>query len=371
MGRDMNPRERVLSVLRGEKPDYVPWFGDLDYWISGLTHKNLLPGKYAGDGIFQLHRDLQVGFYLQGYFPFQSVYDGIESIVTQSGYTRTTEISTASGKLRCVEEFLEDSACWATREHFIKSWRDLPVLRDWYTHTHYEPDYQKATERYEKIGQDGVVLCYLPRSPFMEMVAVLAGIETIVDCLVEAPEEFDETIAVLESKTDEAALIALHSPAECLMIPENLSSEVVGKKYYKNYVQGYEKRWIEKIHAAGKFSFIHMDGTLKGLIREVSSTGFRVIEACTPAPVGDIPLDEIRPFIQNQNIIWGGVPGVYFTDLISDAEFDHFVIRVLQTMRTKSGFVLGVADQVPPGSRWERIHRVSELVSKYGKIDWR
>jgi uroporphyrinogen-III decarboxylase len=203
----------------------------------------------------------------------------------------------------------------------------------------------------------------------MEMVAVLAGIETIVNCLVEAPEEFNETIAVLESKTDEAALIALQSPAECLMIPENLSSEVVGKKYYKNYVQEYEKRWIEKIHRAGKFSFIHMDGTLKGLIREVSSTGFRVIEACTPAPVGDIPLEDIRPFIQNNNILWGGIPGIYFTDLISDAEFDRFVIQVLQIMRSQPGFVMGVADQVPPGSRWERIRRVSELVDFYGKVD--
>jgi hypothetical protein len=366
----MNPRERVLAVLCGNRPDYVPWFGDLDYWISGQIYSHQLPEKFADEGIFQLHRDLRVGFYLQGYFPFRNVYEGVEIRTHQSGNTRKTEIICPSGTLHSVEEFLQDSCCWATKEHPIKSWRDLRVLRDWYSRTYYEPDYQKAADRYEKIGEEGIVLAYLPRSPFMEVAAVLAGIETIVNCVVEAPEEWEQTMKILEQKTDEAALIALHSPAECLMIPENLSSEMVGKNFYKKYIQEYEKRWIGRIHAEGKFSFIHMDGTLRGLIREVAHTGFRVIEAFTPAPVGDMRLDEIRSYIEKDTILWGGLPGIYFTDLISDDEFDRYVIETLQIMRSQPGFVLGVADQVPPGSRWERIKRVSELVDQHGRIEY-
>ena len=30
----MNRREDVLKLLRGEKPEYLPWFGDLAYWID-------------------------------------------------------------------------------------------------------------------------------------------------------------------------------------------------------------------------------------------------------------------------------------------------------------------------------------------------
>jgi hypothetical protein len=53
----------------------------------------------------------------------------------------------------------------------------------------------------------------------------------------------------MEKKHDEAAEIALNSPAECLMIPANISSEVVGKEYYKRSI-GFEEA-IEK-----KFSTI-------------------------------------------------------------------------------------------------------------------
>jgi uroporphyrinogen-III decarboxylase len=201
----------------------------------------------------------------------------------------------------------------------------------------------------------------------MELVAGLAGIAAVTYALSDAPEEFDETIAVLERKTEEAAGIALRSPAECLMIPENLSSEAVGKRLFHRYIRSYEERWARKIREAGKYSFVHMDGTLKGLIREVSSTGILVLEALTPAPVGDLAIEEMRDWVREDTIIWGGIPGLYFSDLVSDQEFDRFVIHVLEVMRSEPRYVLGVADQVPPGARWERIRRVSELVEQYGR----
>lgn len=60
---------------------------------------------------------------------------------------------------------------------------------------------------------------------------------------------------------------------------------------------------------------------------------------------------------------------MYFTDLVSDSEFDEFTIRVLKMMKSSPRYVLGVADQVPPGARWERIQRVSQLVEMYGRYE--
>jgi hypothetical protein len=50
----------------------------------------------------------------------------------------------------------------------------------------------------------------------------------VVEMLADDPDEFEETLAVVEASHDRAARIAVDSPAEILMIPENLSSEVVG-----------------------------------------------------------------------------------------------------------------------------------------------
>jgi hypothetical protein len=53
---------------------------------------------------------------------------------------------------------------------------------------------------------------------------------------------------------------------------------------------------------------------------------------------------------------------------VSDADFDAFVIRVLDVMKSEPRYVLGVADQVPPLARFERIARVRELVEEHGRM---
>jgi hypothetical protein len=366
----MNTRERVLAVLKGDKPDFVPWFGDLDYWITGLNDQGLMPEKYQGTGIFQLHKDLGVGYCLQGYYPFVKTYEGIQIVEDIHGTRRITTVKTPIGDIFQTMKYLPQSYCWGIENYFIKTWRDLKILRYWYEHTFYIPDYQKATDRYELIGENGLILCYLPRSPLMDLVVDLAGITAVTYALMDAQDEFNETISFLENKYNEAAEIALKSPAECLMIPENLSSEVIGKKLFLRYMQPYEEHWIRAIRNAGKYSFIHFDGTLRGLLSEVANTGFDVIQAITPAPVGDIPIKEIRKWTGNTPVVWGGLPSIYFSDLITDLDFDRFVISVLEVMRQTPRSVLGVGCQVPPGARWERIKRVSQLVEQYGSIVW-
>ena len=362
----MNERERVLAVLKGQKPDRIPWFADLDYWMGYLKTEGRMPEKYQNQGIYQLSRDLGAGFYLQGYNPYHEIHDYQESIESQ-GNQRITRIATPHGELRQVETWLPDAYCWAWTEHFVKSWRDLKALRYAFEHTHYEPDYQLASDRYDLIGDNGIVLCYLPRSPFMVTTVLLAGIETVSFSIADAEAEFDETMAVMTRGLDAASELSLKSPAECLMIPDNISSEVVGKKWYAKYVRPFHERWTKRIREAGKISCVHVDGTLKGLIHEISEAGFDFLEALTPAPVGDLAVEDWKSWVNEKVVMWGGIPGLYFSDLVSDEDFDAFVIRLLRTMTAEPRYVLGVADQVPPRSRWERIARVRPLVEKYGR----
>ncbi len=365
----MTSRDQVLTILNGGQPDQVPWFGDLSYWYGYLAAENkLAPAHQGGEGIYQMHRDLGVGFYLQGYFPFKQDYANVQTESATEGDLTVTTIKTPCGTLRQRWKYLKESYCGAPVEHWVKEWHDLAALRFWYENMAFEPDYQEASRRQGLIGDNGITLCYLPKSPLMDLVALHAGIEAVTYIAMDAPDELQQTLAVMRATNDRAARIALDSPAETLMIPENLSSESVGANLFEQCgMRDYETHWNTRMKAAGKFSFVHIDGTMKGLVRQVASTGFRVLEALTPSPVGDIPMNEIHQWVDGDNIIWGGLPGVYFTDLIGDAEFDRFVISVLEVMVTRPRYVLGVADQVPPRCRYERVARVRQLVDKYGK----
>lgn len=367
----MTPRERILAALRHEPLDQVSWNGDLDYWMTYLRCENLLEDRYSGEsGRFALHRDLSVGFYLQGHYPFREVFTGFTVEKVRDGNTTRTFYRTPLGDLSETWVWIPSTYSSAPTEYMLKSPKDFPIMKYICEHTSYEADYrlsEKISKEY--VGNQGVTLVYTPHTPFMELVAHKSGIENLVYAIADDEEGFDDLFKVMASKYDEAAQLALDSPAECIMIPENLSSEAVGKRFYEKYMAPIHRKWTDRIRKAGKYSFIHMDGVLRGLITEVSQSGFDVIEAATPAPTGDMTLEEMRSAADPDTIIWGGIPGGYFTDILSDAEFDQYVISVLKVMRQHRNFVLGVSDQVVPGARSERIARVQLLVDRYGKYE--
>jgi hypothetical protein len=106
---------------------------------------------------------------------------------------------------------------------------------------------------------------------------------------------------------------------------------------------------------------------MKGLLRETCSRGLTFIEALTPAPVGDLDIEIWAEWSGNSHtVLWGGIPGVYFTGLVSEEEFDCHIKRVLGVMRSVPRYVLGVADQVPPDALERRVRRVRELVERFG-----
>jgi len=366
----MTERERVLTLLSGGRPDRVPWLGDLDYWATALIGRGLKPAGFKeSDAYIDWHRDLGVGFYLQGHFPFRTIIEGCRVAEWREGTSRRRRVETPRGTLTERWTWLPESFAEAPTEHLVKSAADLAAYRSLFEHTRYEPDYAFAEKRARQVGDQGVVLCYLPKSPLMQMVALDAGIAAVAEIDADAPGELLETLAAVRAAHDRAAGLAVSSPAEVLMIPENLSSEVVGPRFHELYMRDYHEFWCWAIAAAGKYSSVHLDGTLKGLLRQVASTGFTFVEAMTPAPVGDLEVERWAEWCGSgsRTVLWGGLPGVYFTDKVSDAEFERHARAVLRVMASEPRFVLGVADQVPPDGLERRVRRVAELAAAYGR----
>ena len=382
-------RDRALSVLKKKEPYRLPWFGDLSYWYYAMLRKGNLEKKYLGpDGIINLHNDLNCGFYLQGYFPFKPVYSNCEVYEIERNNNQISdfifeyrctkiikkennddiirEVETPLGIIKEKWSYCKESYSLAPTQYFINTVQDLKVFKYWVENTSYIPNYKQAYIVKNMVGDLGFTLCYLPRSPLMQFIVEYAGIVNTVNVMMTDKKLFNETIKILEYKSDEAAEIALDSPAEFIMIPENLSSDLVGKNFYEEYLRPYEEKWNKKINAKGKYSFIHMDGYLKGLLKEVSEAKFSVIEAMTPKPVGYIDIEEFSNYVKTDSIMWGGIPGALFTASYNNEYFEEFVKKVIDIMVSEPRYVLGIADQIPPDGIIERVKIVSDLVERYG-----
>jgi len=370
----MTERERVLAILNHKKPDQLPWLADFAYLVYALQKDGIYPAQYQNsyldDGLQKMHRDYGTGFYLQGYEPFKAVREKVDISVQHKGDVTVTTWNTPVGSLWEVSQFSHKSYSTGITEHLIKDIEDLKVYAWICEHTSYVPDYELAQKRYETIGDNGVVLCYTPKSPLMDLVALKAGVENVTYMKMDDEEEFAALLDAIEEKHDEACRLSVESPAECIMIPENISSECVAS-FYQDHMKRYHKKWTDRIREAGKYSFVHQDGTVRGLISQLSKeSGFDVIEAVTPKPMGDVEIEEVASLVDEKTIIWGGIPGGMFVEsVLSDEDFDAHVKRVIKTMTQSPRYVLGVADQVVPGSSVRRIKRVRELVDAYGKYE--
>ena len=84
----MTPRERVLAILRGGRPDKVPWFGDLDYWASALIARGENPQNIARG----LH---------------QSIVNRIMAMLGNTGYGDTIVFAGGAAKNSCLVSMLE------------------------------------------------------------------------------------------------------------------------------------------------------------------------------------------------------------------------------------------------------------------------
>lgn len=368
----MTERERLLTVLRGGTPDRTPWYGDLSWWYAAHRCRGTLPEPLDSpeEGYLALHRSSGVGIYLYAPMLWREEYDDTVRVQTRhEGRHLITVVETPVGTVRSVQEELPDSQTHAYREHFVKGKADLPVLRYMATHRCIVPNVGSFEECDRLWGDAGlaVVLAPICAAPLQSFLTRLAGVETTVELLYSenTRDELVETFHVLEEADDPIFQLLAAGPGVVVEFPENLSAEVTGARLIREFLMPYWARRIEQLHAAGKYVGIHNDGTLRGSLNLLIQAGFDFVESVTPAPVGDMSMEEMRKVADGRIVLWGGLPGAVFSPQYSEETFVGTVNAALDAFPDRSGFVLGVADQVPPDAPYERICRVRELVEAH------
>jgi len=369
----MTFRERIMAVFQGKQTDIIPWFADLTYWYSAQIAKGTLPEKYAGDGVVQLYRDLRVGAHEHVLnSPWETEYHEVEIKVEYekdlSGkpVKERIEWKTPAGSLVQVKEYVSRAYTWGYREYPVKNARDLEVLRFIYEHQEIKPNYEVQKKQIELFGEWGVASSVPPRSPMAQLFVVWMGVMNTSFALADAPSEIEKTLEVLAKSDDPIYEVICSSPAPLVYFGENITGEVVSPGIFEKYYAPYYRRRSEQIHKAGKYIFLHIDGTMRAILPLVGKTGVDCAQSLTPAPVGDVEVEEMRRLAGPQLILWGGVPGAFFSPVYSEKELADIVLRCINFYKNDSKFMLCVCDQVPPDGEIERVKMVSELVEKYG-----
>lgn len=362
----MNERMRLLAVFNGEKPDITPWYADLSWWYNAQKEMGRLPIKYEGnEGYLRLHQDVGAGIYLYPPSVWKEEFDGsVQKKERPEGNEVISTITTPLGEIKSISKYLPDSFTSAYVEHYIKKPEDLQIMRYVFSHRRVTPVFDDF-QRIDSLWNGWGIPCLLAPacvSPLQTILTRWAGPQTTVFLFADAQDELEQTVTELEKCDDVIFQIIANSPSYLIVFPDNLSGVITGRLLMERYEIPYWKKRIVQLHKAGKLVILHNDGALRASLPLLVETGIDGVEAITPAPAGDLTLDEVKGIAGGRVVIWGCLPGIFFSPLYPEDYFKKFIEKILKIFPIGSKFVLGVADQVPPDAEFSRICLVRKIL---------
>ena len=370
----MSMRERILTVYRGDVPDQVPFMLDLSHWFY---HKHTLPWDLSRAyeeperELIDYHKGADVGFYLANLASFYTVSHTHDVRATTSksadGLEITWTYETPMGTIRRKRRWYEQTYAWAVLEWGLKTEQDLRVLGHALTARTFSPRWDLYHTWTEYVGDCGVVYMPTGYSAMGHLLHYWLGVEGTVYATVDWHDTLREVVDQINANCLDGIELLLDSPAEVIFMGDNFSSDIQSPQFFQEWSAPFYAEAIRRIHTAGKYVAVHIDGRLHRALDMFAALGVDCADAVTPKPMGDLNPAECRSEAGPNLILSGGVsPDLWLPD--TDLEdFKEAVMRWLALRKHGPRLIANAGDQVPPGAAEERIAIMRDLIEQHGR----
>lgn len=367
----MTNRERLLAIMAGRSPDRIPWIPRMEIWYTAHKRQGTLPEKYKGWSLREIERDLGMGTPARDGRIFRTELHDVEVRTQERGNETLTEYITPLGKVSTLHqrsEVLERVGIGGLEvEHMIKGPEDYPVVEYIIQHTEIIPTYEEYKAYEEWIGEDGVPMVHIGHDPMFRILCGLIGYNSAFFELHDHPDLVAHLLEVLNEQSKEIQQITLDSPAKLILHGCHFDSQMTPPPLFRKYMVPYFQPFSERLRERGKVLACHADADTSLLLDLIVEAGFDMAECFVTAPMVSVTLGQARAAFGRRVIIWGGLPSVMLSEPVSTDEFEEYMFNLFRTIAPGDALILGVADNVMPEAKLERIERVSEMAEEYGK----
>jgi hypothetical protein len=251
------------------------------------------------------------------------------------------------------------------RKHWVESDDDYLVLKHIVKNAVLKLNKETLEQRKIDLGEDGVVLGRLDRTPYQKCLIELIGPEKFLIDLHTKVEPLLDLLETLAQKLIESFEIAIESDAEVLWLPDNVTSDMTPPYSFREYILPLYQKFAKMAQEAGKPLLVHMDGKIKALAALIDESRIDVIESFSlPDIGGDVPLNEAYSIFSNAVII-PSFPSNWA--LLSDEEIKKRFQELLDNRNKDKPFMIQFSEDIPY-EEWQRvIPLVTNTLSDYNK----
>ena len=366
----MTNRERLLTIMAGGSPDRIPWIPRLELWYHAHTLRGTMPEKYRGWSMREIERALGMGTPAREGRVFRTELRDVEVRTQKQGNETITEyvtpVGTVSTTYRDSDRLQEVGIRGRELEHMLKGPDDYPVLEYLIQHTEIIPTYEEYLAYEEQTGEDGVPMVDVGQDPMKLFLQEFAGYNHAFFHLQDYPDRVHHLLGVLEEQSEMIQQVTLDSPAKLILYGQHFDSQFTPPYLFREYLLPHYRAFAGRLHERDKVLACHADADTSRLLDLIKEAGFDMAECFVTAPMVRVTLKQAREAFGAQVIIWGGIPSMMLCDPVGDEQFDTYLRNLFRTIAPGDAFILGVADNVMPEAKLERIERISDMVEEYG-----
>jgi hypothetical protein len=333
----MTPRQRVLAVLRGRRPDKVPF----------TIYENKIPQcaverRLRNEGLCIVNRrhrawreetpncTWETHHYAKGSRP-----------------RVRTVVRTPVGEVSSVAEPAAFTS-W-TLERFFKGPEDYKVLRFMEADRLYVRDYDAYLQAERWMGEDVILRSGVGACPLHRIMIQWMGLETFAVEWCERRDEILRLESTMRQKLRGLYPILADAPITHANFGGNEVTGVMGPQRYREFCIPLYDECAEVLHAKGKLLGTHLDGNNRLWAGAVAACALDYVEAFTPAPDTDMSLDDALAAWPDK-VLWINFPSSLH--LASIERIRQSARQIVAAARGTGRVILGITEDIPP-DRWQ------------------
>ncbi len=387
-------RQRILTALRGEPVDRLPWVPRLDLWYNAHRYCGTLPPAWREASLLDITRELGIGFHavIPNFLdtpdpdeacdraigldhvknqPYVLRFRRTRRIVAREGDRTRVTYRLPTGELSAVLRYDEGMrragiTLLHVEEPVVKSLDDYRLLAALFEDLVVEPDPSHYRAHRAQIGEAGVAVALgtVAASPVHHLLKEVVPYDRLYFDLYDHPDVIADTAQAMQPYFDQVVAACARSEAEVVLVGANYDLMVTPPPFFEQHIAPWLQRAADELHNVGKLLLTHTDGENLQLNHFYVECGVDVADSVCPAPMTRLTLGDYRRDFGLRPTIWGGLCSVaVLPESMSEREFEAHVDAAITAVGDGRGIVFSLADTTPPGASLERIRRIGEKLA--------
>jgi len=360
----MTRRELNLAIFEGTAKG-VLWQPRLETWIRHHMERGTLPKRFHGMDSLQIYDALGCSVRYAASAGIERYWNREDLVRIEEQHPNHTviRVRTPVGEICTVYRDIWENGRRVNHrivEFPVRTVKDLRLVTDLVNRQQFRANLETFLRAEKAVGHRAEPTMFLSSSGFTELIKTWCGLPDTYYLLHDHPAEVEPYLEACDRRDDRLIDEALKIPCRIFNLGDHATNEFTPPPILKKYMMPRWQRISRRLHSEGRFVHTHWDGNSRLMLPFLRETRLDGVEALTPAPMGDITLEQIKDAVGKEIVVLDLLPVIDFLPYRPLKEVLEFARRVIDLFAPK--LILGISDEISQVGQIEKVEAISKLV---------